>query len=265
VFQDLAKEALSGSLVSVACDQNIEDLAILVYRSPKIMALAADRDEQLVHLPDVTETALSPPQGAGIPGSKLATPGSNRFVGHRDATLSEKVLDIAKAESEPMVQPNGMADDLDGKRCRRYSDPIGRFSPTAVYLTMPPDTENRMSGGVGGWRGLNPRHPTRSREVSTQGGQWMKWLCWRKGRRRARSASPYNALEVSLLAGAKKRRLYRFGRGYSLVTERLWVCGGAANVPWQGASAYNRGLGLRCLPAASVCGGAAETHRADLS
>ena len=32
-----------------------------------------------------------------------------------DATLSEKVLDIAKAQSEPMVQPDGMADDLGWK------------------------------------------------------------------------------------------------------------------------------------------------------
>ena len=28
------------------------------------------------------------------------------------ATLSEKVFDIAEAQSEPMVRPNGMADDF---------------------------------------------------------------------------------------------------------------------------------------------------------
>ena len=37
------------------------------------------------------------------------------FVGYGDATLSEKVLHIAKAQSEPMVQPDGMADDLGWK------------------------------------------------------------------------------------------------------------------------------------------------------
>ncbi len=61
-FQDLAKEALGGSLVSSACDQDIEDVTILINGSPKIMTLAADGDEQLVHVPDVTETTLSPPQ-----------------------------------------------------------------------------------------------------------------------------------------------------------------------------------------------------------
>ena len=43
VFQSLAKEAFSGSPVSVGCDQDIEDVAILIHRSPKIMALATDR------------------------------------------------------------------------------------------------------------------------------------------------------------------------------------------------------------------------------
>ena len=79
------------------------------------MALAADRNEQLVHMPDVTETTLSPPHGASIRWSKLLAPGSNRFVGHRDATLREKVFDIAKTDGESMIQPNGMADDFGSK------------------------------------------------------------------------------------------------------------------------------------------------------
>ena len=115
VFQHLAKEALSGSPVSAACDQDIKDIAVLVNRSPKIMTFAADRDEQLIHVPDVTATTLSPPQSSGVLRSKLAAPRSDGFVGHRDATLGEKVLAIAKAEREPMIQPNGMADDFGWK------------------------------------------------------------------------------------------------------------------------------------------------------
>ena len=58
VFQHLAKEALSGSPVSVACDQNIQDVAVLVHRSPKIMTFAADRDEHFVHVPDVAQATF---------------------------------------------------------------------------------------------------------------------------------------------------------------------------------------------------------------
>ena len=115
VFQHLAKEALSGSAVSVACDQNIQDVAVLVHRSPKIMTFAADRDEQLIHVPDVAESALSSPQSTSVRWSKLPAPRSNGFVGYGDATLSEKVLDIAKTQSGPIVQPDGMADDLGWK------------------------------------------------------------------------------------------------------------------------------------------------------
>ena len=39
----------------------------------------------------------------------------NGFVGYGDATLREKIFDIAEAQREPMVQPNGMADDLGWK------------------------------------------------------------------------------------------------------------------------------------------------------
>ncbi len=115
VFQHLAKEALSGSLVSMACDQDIEDIAVLVHRSPKIMTFAANSDEHFIHLPDVAESTLSSPQSTSIGWSKLPAPGSNGLVGYGYATLREKIFDIAKAQSEPMVQPDGMADDLGWK------------------------------------------------------------------------------------------------------------------------------------------------------
>ena len=115
VFQNLAKEAFDGSPVSVACHQDIEDVVVLVHRPPQIMTLTADGDEHFVHVPDVAEPALSPPQSTSIRWSKLSAPGSNGFVGYGDAALSEQILDIAKPQSEPMVQPDGMGDDLGWK------------------------------------------------------------------------------------------------------------------------------------------------------
>ena len=83
LFQNLAKEALSSSLVAAACDQDIENIAVLVHCSPKIMALTADGDEHLVDAPDVAESTLSSPESASVLGSKLPAPGSNGFIGHR--------------------------------------------------------------------------------------------------------------------------------------------------------------------------------------
>ena len=68
---------------------------------------------------DVAESTLSPPQSTSIRCSKLPAPGSNGFVGYGDATLREKIFDIAEAQREPMVQPNGMADHLEWKTMGR--------------------------------------------------------------------------------------------------------------------------------------------------
>ncbi len=103
LFQHLAKEAFSGFLVAAACDQDVENIAVLVHCSPEIMTLTADRDEHFVHVPDVAEPTLPSPQSARVLGSKLPTPGSDGFVGYLDAPLSKKVLDVSKAQREPMV------------------------------------------------------------------------------------------------------------------------------------------------------------------
>ena len=42
-------------------------------------------------------------------------PQPDRFVGHRDAALGQEIFDIAKAHTEAVIQPNGVADDLGGK------------------------------------------------------------------------------------------------------------------------------------------------------
>ena len=58
VLQNLAKEAFGGSPVCVACDQNIQDVALLVHCSPKILMFAADGDEHFTHVPNVAESNL---------------------------------------------------------------------------------------------------------------------------------------------------------------------------------------------------------------
>ena len=115
LFQNFAEEVPSGSAVSVACDQNIQHVAVLVHRYPKIMTFAADGDEHFVHVPDVAESTLSSPQSTSIGWSKLPAPGANGLVGYGYATLREKIFDIAKAQREPMVQPDGVGINLWGK------------------------------------------------------------------------------------------------------------------------------------------------------
>ena len=48
---DLA--ALSGSLVSVACDQNVEYIAVVIDRAPEVTTLDVDGDEDFVEEPRI--------------------------------------------------------------------------------------------------------------------------------------------------------------------------------------------------------------------
>ena len=92
------------------CATDLKSTHLAFLRSSVLVASA-----RLFSYLDVAESTLSSPQSTSIGWSKLAAPGSNGFVGYSNATLSEQVLDTAKAQTESMVQPDGMADALGWK------------------------------------------------------------------------------------------------------------------------------------------------------
>jgi hypothetical protein len=48
----------------------------------------------------------------GVLLAKLATPLADGFVGHPDATFTEELFHIPEAQTEPKVQPHGVANNL---------------------------------------------------------------------------------------------------------------------------------------------------------
>src|SRR5262252_10470833 len=73
-LQQLAKEPLGGGRAAPALDQNVEDISVLVDRTPKIVLLAADADEHLVHVPLVAGLWPSLPQHIGEDPAKAQAP-----------------------------------------------------------------------------------------------------------------------------------------------------------------------------------------------
>ena len=71
-----------------------------------------DSDEEFIDVPDIAEPPLLPPQIARIGRTELQTPKPNSLVRNNDASLSKHFLDVSKAEREPMVQPDGVADNF---------------------------------------------------------------------------------------------------------------------------------------------------------
>ena len=112
MLQHLTKESRSGSTISTLANQNIDYASILIDGTLQIEMLTSDFDEELIYMPDVAEPPLFAPQIASIGRTELQTPISNCLVRNTDASLSKQVFDISKAQREPMVQPDGMADDF---------------------------------------------------------------------------------------------------------------------------------------------------------
>jgi len=112
MFQHLTKEALSGSTISTLGNQNIDHGSILIDGSPQIEVPTLDGDEEFIDVPDVTQSSLFPTQSSGVGRSEFLTPVSDRFVGDDDSSLGEQVFYVSKAQGEPMVEPNSVADDF---------------------------------------------------------------------------------------------------------------------------------------------------------
>jgi hypothetical protein len=55
---------------------------------------------------------MFPFQSAGVFGSELDAPESDGLVTDCDAALSEEIFDISMAQVEPIVEPDGVGDDI---------------------------------------------------------------------------------------------------------------------------------------------------------
>ena len=50
--------------------------------------------------------------GPGILGAELPAPVVDALVGDGDSALRQEIIDVSEAQAEPVVQPDGVADDL---------------------------------------------------------------------------------------------------------------------------------------------------------
>ena len=105
-------EAFGGFPIAARLDENIDHVTILVNGAPEKLSFASDRDEHLVQVPRIAEATLPTLQRSSVFRAELEAPKPDRLVGNRDAALGEKVFYIPKAETEAVVEPNGMTDDF---------------------------------------------------------------------------------------------------------------------------------------------------------
>ena len=89
--------------VAISLNQDVEHIPVLVDRSPQVVPLTPDPNEDLVHVSDIAELALTTLELASVSRSELPTPLSDGLIGDDDATLREEFLQVTEAQGEPMV------------------------------------------------------------------------------------------------------------------------------------------------------------------
>ena len=70
------------------------------------------RHEELIQVPCIAQSTLSPLEPTRILGTELPTALSDGLVGDQNPPLCQEIFDITEAQAETVVKPDGVADDL---------------------------------------------------------------------------------------------------------------------------------------------------------
>ncbi len=111
-FQQLPEEPDGRVPIPSRLDQNVEEVTVLVHRSPQLLLATVEGDEHLIEIPRVSEVPAPLPEPSRIHAPERATPPSNRLIGDSDAPLGQEVLNISKTEVEAKVEPDRVSDDV---------------------------------------------------------------------------------------------------------------------------------------------------------
>ncbi len=111
-LQEFPKESPRRAPVPAGLDEDVDQVTVLVNRTPEILALTVDRDEDFVQKPRISESTLSALQLPGVVGAELPAPLPNAFVRHDDSSFGKQILDIPEAHAVSVVHPHGVADDF---------------------------------------------------------------------------------------------------------------------------------------------------------
>jgi hypothetical protein len=135
-LEQLAHQFHGCSLVASSLHEQVENLAFVVNRAPEPELPARNHHGHLVEMPSRRWARASAPKFSGEQRSELQDPSPHRFVGDFQTALRQQIFDIAIAERETQIQPNGVPDNrrrklMAGKRDRHApSYPSNESAPS---------------------------------------------------------------------------------------------------------------------------------------
>src|SRR3954447_20555593 len=109
--KQLAHQPHSCPLVPARLDQDVENLAPLVDGAPQVHAYSCNAHRHFIEMPSIPWSRLALPQSAGEKRTELQHPAPDRFIGQVEPTFGKKLLDVAVAEGEAQIEPDGVLDD----------------------------------------------------------------------------------------------------------------------------------------------------------
>ena len=128
--------SFNAASVSPALDHEVQDLAFIVDRAPKIHPLSADPADHLVQVPARRRgpsPLLKPP---GDQRAEPDRPAADRLVADVHTAGRHQFLNVTKTEAETKVQPDGMADNICRKPVTLERNRLHEISsPSVVYAT----------------------------------------------------------------------------------------------------------------------------------
>ena len=138
-FSSLRISFTAARLSAPALDQNVEDLAFVIHRAPKVHLLTVDPDDHLVEMPVRARTRSMMAQATREDRSELQNPAPNRLIRDLETALGEQLLSVAVAQGEAEIQPNGMLDDETG-------EPVAAVAERGHLATLPypPTVSDRL-------------------------------------------------------------------------------------------------------------------------
>jgi hypothetical protein len=103
----------SGRLgVAAVLGDLVEHLTILIDSPPQPALPAVDAHRDLVEVPDITAGRWLSANAPGIVGTMFSAPSADGLIGDSNSSLKQQFLDMAQAQREPVIEPDGAGNNL---------------------------------------------------------------------------------------------------------------------------------------------------------
>ena len=108
----LLEETLGRLRIAAPLHENIHNIAIAVDGPPEPVMNAVDRNHDLVEMPFVVRSRTIAPDAACEMPTEPVDPQPHRLAADDNAALGQQILDIRRAQREPVIDPDRIGDNL---------------------------------------------------------------------------------------------------------------------------------------------------------